>query len=350
MLLDSVPLRPVVLEGPGGKLLRTPLCDRLGIDLPIVQAPVGSAAAPELVAAVSAAGGLGMLALTWQSPTQARRSIRRVRELTGRPFGANLVLDFPVEDLLTVCLDENVPIVSTFWGDPAQVGPRIRARGALHMHTVGSVEEAAGAATAGVDVVVAQGWEAGGHVRGRTTTVVLVPAVVDAVHPLPVMAAGGIGDGRGLAAALALGAQGAWLGTRFLTATEAFTHDVYRHHLVAAGAEDAVHSRCFDGGWPDAPHRAVRNDTLQRWEQAGSPSGPGRPGEGDIVAVDAAGAAHHRYEDLMPLPGMTGDVAEMAMYAGQSVQLVHDVRPAADLIHDIAAQAAAIIDGVARPW
>jgi NAD(P)H-dependent flavin oxidoreductase YrpB (nitropropane dioxygenase family) len=329
--------------------VRTPLCDRLGIELPIAQAPVGSAAAPELVAAVSAAGGLGILALTWQSPAQARRSIRRVRQLTGRPFGANLVLGFPVDDLLTVCLDEHVPIISTFWGDPARVSPRIRAGGAVHLHTVGSAGEAATAAAAGVEVIVAQGWEAGGHVRGRTTTMVLVPAVVDVVHPLPVMAAGGIGDGRGLAAALALGAQGAWLGTRFLAAEEAFTHDVYRQHLVAAGADDAVHSRCFDGGWPDAPHRAVRNDTLRRWEQAGSPPGPGRPGEGDVIAVDAAGVAHHRYEDLMPLPGMTGSLADMAMYAGQSVHLVHDVRPAADLIRDIAAQAAAIAGRLGRP-
>jgi NAD(P)H-dependent flavin oxidoreductase YrpB (nitropropane dioxygenase family) len=328
--------------------MRTPLCGWLGIDLPIVQAPVGSAASPELVAAVSAAGGLGMLAVTWQSPAQARRSIRRVRELTRRPFGANLVLDFPIDDLLSVCLDENVPVVSTFWGDPARVGPRIRASGAVHMHTVGSVGEAAGAAAAGVDVIVAQGWEAGGHVRGRTTTLVLVPAVVDAVHPVPVMAAGGIGDGRGLAAVLALGAQGAWLGTRFLTAAEAFTHEVYRQHLVAARAEDAVHGCCFDGGWPDAPHRALRNDTLRRWEQAGSPAGPGRPGEADIVAVDAAGAALARYEDRIPLPGMTGALAEMAMYAGQSVHLVHDVRPAADLIHDIAAQTAAIVSDLGR--
>lgn len=325
-------------------VLRTPLCERLSIDVPIVQAPIGSAAAPQLVAAVADAGGLGMLALTWRGPEQARRDIGLVRQLTGQPFAVNLVLDFPVADTLAICLDEGVPIISTFWGDPAQVSPQIHQSGALHMHTVGSVAEAVDAADHGVDIIVAQGWEAGGHVRGTTTTMVLVPAVVDAVDPVPVMAAGGIGDGRGVAAALALGAQGVWLGTRFLATSEAFTHNLYRQHLLDATAEDAVYTHCFDGGWPDAAHRAVRNSTLQRWEEAGSPPAPRRPGEGDVVAVDAAGRIHRRYEDLMPLPGMTGDLADMALYAGQSVQFVHDVPPAARAVRDIAAQAAAIIE------
>jgi NAD(P)H-dependent flavin oxidoreductase YrpB (nitropropane dioxygenase family) len=323
--------------------LRTALCERLGVELPIIQAPVGSAAGPELAAAVSEAGGLGMLALTWQSPEQARRTVRRTRELTSRPFGANLVLDFPVDDLLTVCLDEGVPIISTFWGSPSPVNGRIREAGALHLHTVGEVAEAVRAAADGVDVVVAQGWEAGGHVRGGTTTMALVPAVVDAVGPVPVIAAGGIADGRGVAAALALGAQGVMLGTRFLATAEAATHEVYRRHLIAATGVDAVYTRCFDGGWPHAPHRAVRNATLRRWEVAGSPQAPHRPGEGDVVAVDAAGKNHHRYGDLMPLPGMTGDLADMALYAGQSVNLVHEVLPAARLIHDMAGQAATTV-------
>jgi len=315
----------------------------MGIELPIIQAPVGSAAGPELAAAVSEAGALGMLALTWQCPEQARRNIRRTRELTTRPFGANLVLDFRVDDVLTVCLDEGVPIISTFWGNPSPVNARIREAGALHLHTVGEVAEAVHAVADGVDVVVAQGWEAGGHVRGGTSTMALVPAVVDAVGPVPVVATGGIADGRGVAAALALGAQGAMLGTRFLAAAEAVTHEVYRRHLIAATGADAVHTRCFDGGWPDAPHRALRNATLRRWEAAGSPASPQRPGEGNVVAVDAAGRNHYRYEDLMPMPGMTGDLADMALYAGQSVNLVHEVLPAARLIHDMAGQAATTV-------
>ncbi|MEV4617627.1 nitronate monooxygenase [Asanoa sp. NPDC049573] len=328
--------------------LRTALCERLGIDVPVVQAPIGSAAAPELAAAVAEAGGLGMLAATWQSPERARLGIRDVRRRTSRPFGVNLVLDFPVIDTLAVCLDEAVPVISTFWGDPEPVSRRIRDAGALHMHTVGSLREAVHAAGCGVDVIVAQGWEAGGHVRGTTATMVLVPAVVDAVGPIPVMAAGGISDGRGLAAVLALGAQGAWLGTRFLATTEAFAHPLYRQRLVDGTAEDTVHTRCFDGGWPDAAHRALRNRTLRRWELAGSPPAPVRPDEGDVVALDSAGQAHYRYEDLIPLPGMTGDLADMALYAGQSVELVRDVRPAGRLVHELVAQTVNVIEQLRR--
>jgi NAD(P)H-dependent flavin oxidoreductase YrpB (nitropropane dioxygenase family) len=329
-------------------VLTTALCRRLGIEVPVVQAPIGSAASPRLAAAVADAGGLGMLAVTWLGADAVGEQVRRTRRLTDRPFGANVVLDFPVTDQLAACLDEGVPVISTFWGDPGPVHHRVHAGGAVHVHTVGSVDEARRAVDAGVDVIVAQGWEAGGHVRGQVSTMALIPAVVDAVAPVPVIAAGGIGDGRGLAAALVLGAQAAWMGTRFLTATEAATHETYRRHVVGATSDDAVYTRCFDGGWPDAPHRALRNATLAGWEAAGSPSGPNRPGEGDVVAVDAAGRRHRRYEDLMPLPGMEGALAEMAMYAGQSVALVDDIRPAADIVAGTAAQAAAILSAAGR--
>lgn len=316
------------------------LAQLLDIDVPLIQAPIGSACTPALAAAVSNAGGLGMLALTWHDPARAAEDIRRTRRLTGRPIGANLVLDFDIDRLLEVVLAESVPVVSTFWGDPAVVRPRIRAAGAVHVHTVGSVPEARQAAEAGVDVIVAQGWEAGGHVRGQVGTMSLVPAVVDAVGDLPVVAAGGIADGRGVTAALALGAQAAWLGTRFLTATEARTHDLYRRRVVEADAADAVYTRCFDGGWPNAPHRALRNSTVAAWEAAGEPAAPHRPGENDVVAVDGHGR-HCRYEDKIPLPGMTGELEEMALYAGQSAGLVGDIRPAAEIV-------AAIIDQAGR--
>jgi NAD(P)H-dependent flavin oxidoreductase YrpB (nitropropane dioxygenase family) len=250
-------------------LLRTPLCDLLGIDLPVVQAPIGSASTPELAAAVAEAGGLGMLAVTWLSPDQVEDRLARVRDLTARPVGVNLCLDFPIADQLATCLGAGVRIVSTFWGDPTRVHDRIHAAGALHLHTVGSPAEARRAVDAGVDVVVAQGWEAGGHVWGEIGTLALVPAVADAVSPVPVIAAGGVADGRGLAAVLALGAQAAWLGTRFLTAVEAATHDDYRRRVMAAGAEDTVHTLCFDGGWAGAAHRVLRNRTWSDWEAAG---------------------------------------------------------------------------------
>ncbi|AVT30002.1 2-nitropropane dioxygenase [Plantactinospora sp. BC1] len=323
--------------------LTTALCRRLGITAPVVQAPIGSAATPELAAAVCTAGGLGTLALTWVEPERARDRIRQLRRLTDRPFGVNLVLDFPVTANLATCLDEDVPIVSTFWGDPAEVRGPIEAAGALHFHTVGSVPEARRAAEAGVDVVVAQGWEAGGHVRGQLSTMALVPAVVDAVFPLPVVASGGIADGRGLAAVLALGAQAGWLGTRFVAATEAGSHEEYRRAVVAADAADAVHTTCFDGGWPGAPHRVLRNATLDRWLAAGSPPGPDRPGEGDVLATDAAGRHHLRYADMVPVAGMTGRLDELARYAGQSVGGIREISPAADIVDGLVDQAASAL-------
>jgi NAD(P)H-dependent flavin oxidoreductase YrpB (nitropropane dioxygenase family) len=318
--------------------LRTPLCARLGIDLPIVQAPIGSATTPQLVAAVAEAGGLGMLSVTWLPPDRAADRVRRTQELTGKPFGANVSLDFPIDAQLGAVLDARVSVVSTFWGDPAPLVDRIHAAGATHLHTVRSPEEARAAVDAGVDVIVAQGWEAGGHVWGEVATLPLVPAVVDAVHPVPVIAAGGVGDGRGLAAVLLLGAQAAWLGTRFLTAAEASTHDEYREAVVAAGPADTVHTGCFDGGWPDAPHRVLRNTTLTRWEGAGRPRAY-RPGEGDVVATDRAGNSYQRYDDMMPMRGLDGEIAEMALYAGQSAGVVRDVRPAADIVRALATEA-----------
>lgn len=199
-----------------GTGMQTPFCRRLGLTVPVVQAPIGSAATPELAAAVSNAGGLGMLALTWAPHDAVRDRIRAVRALTDdRPFGVNLILQWPQHARVQACADESVAVVSTFWGDPRPYVDAIHAGGALHVHTVGSADEAVRAVEAGVDVIVAQGWEAGGRVRGEVATLPLVPAVVDAVCPVPVIAAGGVGDGRGLAAVLVLGADAGWVGTAF---------------------------------------------------------------------------------------------------------------------------------------
>ncbi len=325
--------------------IETPLLGRLGIRYPIVQAPIGSLTTPRLAAAVSEAGGLGTLALTWTSPDQARERIRRVREMTDRPFAINLVLSFPVDDLLEVSLDEGVPIISTFWGDAGQVSERIHTAGAVHMHTVGSVTEARRAVAEGADVVVAQGWEAGGHVRGAVATMALVPAVVDEVAPTPVIAAGGLADGRGLAAALVLGAQGGWFGTRFAASQEAATHPDYLRALVAASGEEAVYNECYDGGWPDAPHRTLLNSTLKAWDQAGRPLTHERPGEGDVVATDGRGREHCRYSSVAPVTDTSGEIEAMALYAGQSTGLVADCPPAGSLVREIAAEADRLLGG-----
>lgn len=324
-------------------MLSTPLCPLLGIDLPIIQVPIGSATTPALAAAVSNAGGLGMLAVTWQDINDLRRTLRATRQLTDRPFGVNLVLHWPPEERLAVCLEEGVPVVSFFWDDPAPYVTQVHTAGALVIHTVASAAEARQAVTAGVDVVVAQGWEAGGHVWGRVATLPLIPRVVDAVAPTPVVAAGGIADGHGLAAALALGAAGVWMGTRFLLSEEAATHAVYKERLRRATEADTTYAILFDGGWPDAPHRALRNSTVQRWEAAASPPSGRRPGEGETVAADEGGRPVVRYSDTLPLAGMTGDLEALALYAGQSVGLTDRRLSAARIVQDVAAEAAAML-------
>lgn len=326
MLPDDAHLAPI---------LPTPLTELMEMSTPIIQAPVGSGSTPELVAAVCNAGGLGMLSGTWREPEELRRLIWETQALTTWPFGVNLILHWPPEERLAICLQEEVRVISFFWGDPAPYAAQIHEASSLLFHTVGSAAEARQAVDAGVDVVVAQGWEAGGHVWGEVATMALVPAVVDAVHPVPVVAAGGIGDGRGIAAALTLGAAGAWLGTRFLMAKEAAVHPDYQHRLVAATEADTVHTTLFDGGWPDAPHRAIRTATVERWEAAGRPKTGSRPGEGEIVGTGAAGEPLYRYGDILPGPATDARMDDLALYAGQSAGVVHAVQPAAEIVRQL---------------
>jgi len=191
----------------------TPIWQKLGLRFPILQAPIGSVASAELAAAVANAGGLGHLACTWRTPEQLRTLFRATDALTSRAYGANFVLDFPIDDRLEAALTHGVPVISFFWGDGARYVTRVKAAGAVAIQVVGSIAEARQAADAGFDLIVAQGREAGGHVRGQLGAFALLPQVVDAVAPLPVIAAGGIVDHRGVAAAKALGAQGVWVGT-----------------------------------------------------------------------------------------------------------------------------------------
>jgi nitronate monooxygenase len=326
--------------------MRTSLCELLGIEHPIVQAPIGSAATPELVAAVSNAGALGTLASTW--PADPGAQVRAARELTSQPFAVNLVLEWDQHERLDAVLDAGARIVSLTWGDSDEYVAQIHDAGALVIHTVGTAEEARRAVAAGVGAVVAQGWEAGGHVWGGIATLPLVAAVVDAVD-VPVIAAGGIGDGRGVAAALALGASGAWLGTRFLLAEEAPIHDDYRRRLVEAHEEDAVWlPDVFDRGWEKAPHRVLRNSTVEAWEAAGRPAPGARPGEGEAVARRADGSDVVRYSSALPLTSYEGDVEALSLWAGQSVGIVHDVAPAAEIVGRLVAECEAALSRLAE--
>ncbi len=309
---------------------------RLGIDWPIFQAPIGGAASPELAAAVANAGAVGHLACTWRTPEQLQKLFRRMKELTTKPFGANFVLDFPIDDRLSTALDAGVPVVSFFWGDGGRHLARVKAVGAMAMQVVGSVDEAKRAADSGFDVIVTQGRDAGGHVRGKLGTMTLVPQVVDAVAPLPVIAAGGIADHRGVAAALALGAAGVWVGTAFLAAAEANVHPAYIERVLSASGEDALYSEIFDVGWPNAPLRALKNSTSAAWERAGRPAPPHRPGEGEIIARRRDGSTVPRYHMAAPTRDIEGDAAAMALYAGESIGLVRAVKSAAAIVAELA--------------
>jgi nitronate monooxygenase len=304
----------------------------LGIEQPIVQAPM--AAIPPLAAAVSNAGALGMVTLTWSDDAGA--VVREVAALTERPFGGNLVLTSDHHRRLGQALDAGLRIVSFMLGDPSGYTKLVHDAGGVVLVTVGSAEEARRAVGAGADVVVAQGWEAGGHLSSTVATLPLVPAVVDAVAPVPVIAAGGIGDARGVAAVLALGAQAAWLGTRFLLATEMPIHEYYRNRLVAAAETDPQwYPNLYDIGWPDSPHRALRNSTAEAWEAAGRPPDAQRPGIGDVVAHFASGEAIVRYEPAPPMIGTTGDIEALSMWAGQGVALARQPQSAADIVKEL---------------
>ncbi len=315
--------------------MSTALRELLGIERPIVQAPMSDITG--LAAAVSNAGGLGMVTLTWSADTGA--VVRETAALTARPFGGNFVLTSDHHHHLDQALEAGLKIVSFMWGDPSSYVKAVHDAGGIVLHTVGSAEEARRSVAAGVDVIVAQGWEAGGHVWGRVATLPLVPAVVDAVAPVPVIAAGGIGDARGVAAVLALGAQAAWLGTRFLLAEEMPIHEDYRRRLMAAAETDSQwYPNLYDVGWPDSPHRALRNSTATAWEAAGRPPDDQRPGHGDVIAHFGSGEAIVRYEPAPPMVGTTGDIEALSMWAGQSVALARQPQSAAEIVAELCAR------------
>ena len=312
---------------------RTPVCQLLGIEHPIVQAPIS--ADPRLPAAVSDAGALGSVALAWVD--DAGELVRETAALTDRPFAGNFVLSRPDQRRrLDEALSAGLRIVLLFAGDPEGYVEPVHDAGGLVMHTVGNAEEARRAAGCGVDIIVAQGWEAGGHVWGGVATLPLVPAVVDAVAPAPVIAAGGIGDARGVVAVLALGAQAALLGTRFLLADEMPIHEEYRRRLIAASETDAEwYADLYEVGWPNAPHRAIHNSTAESWEAAGRPPPGSRPGEGEVIANFASGEPIVRYSPAPPLVGTTGEIEALSLWAGQSVALAKQPQAAAEIVADL---------------
>ncbi|HUP33462.1 MAG TPA: nitronate monooxygenase [Gaiellaceae bacterium] len=330
----------------------TAICGLLGIEHPILSVGFGAGAGPELAAAVSNAGGLGVIGATALPPDSLREKVRRTRELTDRPFGANLILHAmgnPDREAANhakyeVLVEEQVPLLVYFEGDPAPFVEDAHAAGTKVAIQVGSPAEARHAADAGVDIVIAQGLEAGGHIAATASLFVNLPRIVDAVAPLPVLASGGIADGRGLAAALMLGAEGVSLGTRFVASEEAYIREEYKQRVVAAGAEDTFYSDdLFDVWWPGVPHRALKGRTYDEWDAAARPAAGERPHEGEPIGVYQS-ALHGpvdvpRYASFMMTPLFEGDVELGPLWAGESAALVNEILPAGEIVRRLAVEA-----------
>jgi nitronate monooxygenase len=308
--------------------------------VPVMQAPIGPAATPALVAAVCEAGGVGSLGASWTEPDMLRSQIREIRRLTERAFCVNLVLAFEQAERLELVLAEGVELISFSWGTDAALVARVHAGGAAVMAQAGSAAEARAAVEAGCDAVVAQGIEAGGHVQGQIGVLALVAELSRSLS-VPVLAAGGIADARGVKAAMAAGAVGAMIGTRFLATPEADVHPDWAARLVASTAADTVLTSLFDGGWPEAPHRVLRNSTYRAWDDAGRPPSGSRPGEGEVIARHGD-VEIERYAADEPRRATTGDLEAMCLYAGQGVGFVTAIEPAADVVSRIAAELPAL--------
>jgi nitronate monooxygenase/enoyl-[acyl-carrier protein] reductase II len=328
-------------------MVKTKLCRDLGIEVPILSAPLGGGGAgPALASAVSNAGGLGLLGMGGMPASLIREEIRETRARTSKPFGVGLLLPFVGGGEVETCVEERVPVLVLFWGEVRPHVDKAKRAGIPVLVQVGSVDEAKDAAAAGASAVIAQGFEAGGHVRGTTSLATLLPAVVEEVAPLPVIAAGGIANGHGLAAALALGAEAVMMGTRFVCSEESRASRRYKERIVRARAEDTVHTMLFDVGWPGAAHRVLRNKALEEWEAAGRPPSGRRPGEGEIVGrmtVDGTMTDVPRYFVSNPMTDFEGDMEYLALYAGESCELVNDVRPAAAIVRDVVREAEEVL-------
>ncbi len=335
------------------RIIHTHFCKLFEIEVPIVAAPMGFLTGPDLAAAVSNAGGLGIMSFSANPPPVLRSEIRRLRSLTNKPFGVNVLLSgphlpFSVEAIVDVCLEERVPVLSTFWGDPTPYVARAHAAGVKVIDQVGSVADAQRAARAGVDAIIAQGVEAGGHIAGTVTTMALVPRVVDAVAPIPVVAAGGIADARGLVAALALGAQAVMIGTRLIATPEAYAHPVYKQKILDANEDQTVRTTLFGFGWPNAPHRTLRTPFVERWlseEMRGSEQRPDEPRIGE-TKIGGQPVPLLRFMGFPPTPDASGDFDSMDYLAGQGVGLVKEMKPAAEVVREFVEGARRILSAL----
>ena len=327
-------------------MLRTRLTDQYGLDVPFICAGMGFAGMPPLVAAVCEAGGMGTLGAAPMPPEAVRAMIQQIRSMTSRPFGVNFITRFTEGAHIDVCLEERPPVVSFHWDDPPKAFiSRLQAGGVKVWMQVGSTQMAREVADLGIDAVIVQGSEAGGHVRGEASTFVLVPSVVDAIAPVPVIAAGGIADGRGAAAALALGADAVSVGTRMVATHEANVHEEYKRRILAATEADTVVTTLFGPEWPDAPMRVVRNRVVNEWagreNEVAYTTGPAQS-----IGRTLMGGEEYvmpKFSAFLPTPETSGDFEEMCMAVGESAGLVKEIKPAGEIVREMMDEARRII-------
>ncbi|HTT99801.1 MAG TPA: nitronate monooxygenase family protein [Rhizomicrobium sp.] len=317
--------------------IRTPLCDMLGIKYPIMLAGMGGVSYAELAAAVSNAGGFGTLGMAGRSPDEIKTEIKKVRELTDKPFGVDLLAAVPesLERTADLIIEGGAKaFISGLGVPPPHLVKKFHDAGLKVMNVNGTVKHARSAEAGGLDAVVAQGTEAGGH-TGRVAGLALIPQIVDAVK-IPVIAAGSIVDGRGLAAALALGAQGVWMGTRFIAATEAHAGGMYKQVIVDASDEDTIITRSYSG----KPMRVFKNEWVADWEA--------RPQ--DIQKFPAQAMLSHQAGVMGGIGGqIEGLSRERSAFAmGQGAGGIHDVKSSAQIIQDIMVEAEAVIARMAK--
>ncbi len=311
--------------------LHTPLCDQLGIEFPILLAGMGGVSMSKLVAAVSNAGGLGIIGAATLGPEELRDEIRKTRDLTDKPFAVDLLAPDPemIRPHMGVVFEEDVHIFVAGLAVPAEFIAEMHKRDMLVMVMCGRVRHAIKSVEAGADIVAAQGTEAGGH-TGEIGALALIPQVVDAVK-VPVVAAGGMSDGRGLVAALALGAEGAIFGTRFIATPEAQAALGYRDALVRSNEADTMRTRAYTG----KPARTIRTPYAEEWET--------RPGEIQKFPMQAMTSMQNQAMDYPGL-GESFDPARTFMPAGQGVGMIHEIKPAAEIVRDIVREAETVIE------
>jgi len=324
--------------------LHTPVCELLGCTHPIVLAGMGGVARSELVAAVTRAGGFGFLGMVREPPDLIRSEVAAVRAQGFERFGVNLIPAATDRELLEAqvlaCIELRVPVVGLFWDVPVSLVARLRAEGMIIVCQVGSVPEARSVEQAGAQVLIAQGVEAGGHVRGERPLHDLVPEIV-AGTDLPVLAAGGLIDGADLATVLSLGAQGAVFGTALIATPESFAHDFHKHRLVGATGDETVLTDTFHINWPGGAKVRVLANSVTRGEH-GDPRSKART----IIGYEG-GRPIYLFSTDSPLRSMTGDFEAMALYAGKGVGRVTAVVAAGDRVRAILTEAVAILEAKA---